>query len=239
MPVYARIESTIPGLMTCLVSIWREKPPPIQPALVSDESELYPKRDSRNLCLVIPQDIIRPLGYLTTWLGFMIASLVQVAHDNWGHWSTMLRKGLLLFLVLIHAFVLPFVCWGEVATPGHPHKMLHFVFAESAPLLWTGQKVLQEAASEGLCALTGVQHTASHHPAVPDAPDDAKPAENPPVAGRSVPSTILASLALLTSTQEPIVTHIGNLSSADAPAMPALSSIDISIPTPPPRLLSA
>ncbi|HRJ41899.1 MAG: hypothetical protein KJZ86_24510 [Caldilineaceae bacterium] len=169
----------------------------------------------------------------------MIASRAQAARYNLGHWSTMPRKGLLLFLVLIHAFVLPFVCWGEVATPGHPHKMLHFVFAESAPLSWTGQKVLQEAASEGPHALTGVQHTASHHSAVPNTPEDTKPAENPPVAGRSVPSTILASLVLLISTQEPIVTRIGNLSSADAPSMPALSSIDISIPTPPPRLLSA
>jgi hypothetical protein len=25
-------------------------------------------------------------------------------------------------------FVLPFICWGTLATPGHPHRMAHLVF---------------------------------------------------------------------------------------------------------------
>lgn len=33
-------------------------------------------------------------------------------------------------------FVLPFICWGAVATPGHPHARPHFVF--TAPELTTG-----------------------------------------------------------------------------------------------------
>jgi hypothetical protein len=34
------------------------------------------------------------------------------------------------------AFVLPFICWGAVATPGHPHARPHFVFV--APELTSG-----------------------------------------------------------------------------------------------------
>ena len=37
------------------------------------------------------------------------------------------------------AFVLPFICWGSVATPGHPHARPHFVFV--APELTTGAPV--------------------------------------------------------------------------------------------------
>lgn len=191
------------------------------------------------LCLVSPQDTIMPLGCRTLRLRLMISPFAQISHNSLGCWNNLPRKGLLLFLALVYAFVLPFVCWGELATPGHPHKHVHFVFAESTPLPLTEPQLLQRVAAEGLHTSTNVQHTASHHPAVPNAPEDAKPAENSPVTGRSVPSTILASLVLLLSAQEPIVIYIGNLSSADAPSMPALSSIDISIPTPPPRFSPA
>ncbi len=33
-----------------------------------------------------------------------------------------------LFLAGIFALVLPFICWGAEATPGHPHARAHFVF---------------------------------------------------------------------------------------------------------------
>lgn len=32
------------------------------------------------------------------------------------------------FLVVILGLVLPFICWGAEATPGHPHLRAHFVF---------------------------------------------------------------------------------------------------------------
>lgn len=33
-----------------------------------------------------------------------------------------------LSLVGVFAFVLPLICWGALATPGHPHGLPHFVF---------------------------------------------------------------------------------------------------------------
>jgi hypothetical protein len=42
------------------------------------------------------------------------------------HWS----KALQLLFVGLYAFVLPFICWGAQATPGHSHASPHFVFVE-------------------------------------------------------------------------------------------------------------
>lgn len=38
------------------------------------------------------------------------------------------RHGLVAGYALFLAFVLPFICWGAWATPGHPHSAPHFVF---------------------------------------------------------------------------------------------------------------
>lgn len=37
--------------------------------------------------------------------------------------------GLLLFYIVYLGLILPFVCWGAMGTPGHPHPVAHFVFA--------------------------------------------------------------------------------------------------------------
>ena len=43
--------------------------------------------------------------------------------------STRPRRALLnLFFAGILGLVLPFICWGAQATPGHPHARAHFVF---------------------------------------------------------------------------------------------------------------
>lgn len=39
-----------------------------------------------------------------------------------------LYKSLTVIYVLLLGFVLPFICWGRLATPGHPHQMAHLVF---------------------------------------------------------------------------------------------------------------
>ncbi len=44
-----------------------------------------------------------------------------------------LQTGLLLFFSGLFTFVLPFICWGALAQPGHPHRIPHFVFALPDP----------------------------------------------------------------------------------------------------------
>lgn len=39
------------------------------------------------------------------------------------------QQCILAFYAVFFACVLPFLCWGGVATPGHPHKHAHFVFS--------------------------------------------------------------------------------------------------------------
>lgn len=42
------------------------------------------------------------------------------------------QRALFGLYCVIFAFVLPLICWGAYATPGHPHRVPHFVF--STPL---------------------------------------------------------------------------------------------------------
>lgn len=60
----------------------------------------------------------------------------------------------LLFAGLF-GLVLPFVCWGAEATPGHPHARAHFVFM--TPAQPNAQEIVR-AAAEVLS--TGAEHVA-------------------------------------------------------------------------------
>jgi len=51
-------------------------------------------------------------------------------HDYSGRFNSRWYKALHLFYAGLYAFVLPLICWGAQATPGHPHLRAHFVFAE-------------------------------------------------------------------------------------------------------------
>jgi hypothetical protein len=42
--------------------------------------------------------------------------------------SAPVRTLLNLFFIGLFGLVLPFICWGVQATPGHPHARAHFVF---------------------------------------------------------------------------------------------------------------
>lgn len=42
------------------------------------------------------------------------------------------QRVLLGFYAALFGLVLPLICWGALAEPGHPHRFRHFVFA--APL---------------------------------------------------------------------------------------------------------
>jgi hypothetical protein len=66
-----------------------------------------------------------------------------------GHGSrtqlTLWAKALHIFYAGLYAFVLPLICWGAQATPGHPHARAHFVFMD--PVLVTATHA---AADHGL-----------------------------------------------------------------------------------------
>lgn|GEM_PF-1165859 len=96
------------------------------------------------------------------------------------------------FLAAILGLVLPFVCWGAEATPGHPHLRAHFVFV--APETFTvrasatggnAQDVIQLASN----ALANGLHELCSAPVQSAVPT--------PPAGQSTPQTLAVTLLLL------------------------------------------
>lgn len=103
-------------------------------------------------------------------------------------------------------FVLPFICWGTLATPGHPHRMAHLVFM-MPPMVVASQNAAREADLKAQFAALHAskivdhsQHSAAQHKAVQEAtsgaaakPDD--PASQP--IGRSVPDELASAISIL------------------------------------------
>lgn len=101
-----------------------------------------------------------------------------------------------LVLAGVFAFVLPFICWAALATPGHPHGLPHFVFFD--PVSADDSHAIEQAASHG----ASLHHVANAHAApAPEALGDA--AEKPtaqsvaPVLGVALLAPILLALAAL------------------------------------------
>lgn len=95
-----------------------------------------------------------------------------------GEWQ---RLVLLAYVVLL-TFVMPFVCWGAWADPGHPHRSPHFVFATPpgsgealSKIVWSLQSYCGSPSSSTLVDARG-------------AGDEGDPA---PLAGQSLPDTTL------------------------------------------------
>lgn len=134
------------------------------------------------------------------------------------------RIGLIAYALFL-GLALPFICWGNVADPTHPHQGPHFVF--SAP---PGETV-QEA--------TVVEQTTHHHsPTQASTPQPHSDHEQParPV-GQAHPTLLLMALlgiitTLLFFCQPPAApTHWRQI------GVPIVTAFALPVPVPPPRLL--
>lgn len=102
-----------------------------------------------------------------------------------------------LALVAFYAFVLPFICFGAMATPGHPHARPHFVFTdppripETLPSTVSGAEWLLLNASAWLCTPPD-SASALSNATTSDAYSTTKS-----VAGRSAPATLVLFSLLL------------------------------------------
>lgn len=135
-----------------------------------------------------------------------------------------------LALAVYVALLLPFVCWGAAATPGHPHARPHIVFL--APPAATVEAF---ARAEGLTAAELVAHFADRslcggdHAAVTHTAG-AKP------AGRSVPAILgftllvisLLAAVLLEPRHRPGIERLFG--------MVAARTVFLPLATPPPRV---
>lgn len=127
-----------------------------------------------------------------------------------------------LFYAGLFAFVLPFICWGAQATPGHPHARAHFVFVDPP------MSMMLESATATKPAAHGAHAGDDSSAPLP------KPVQMP--AGRSVPSALMITLLLLVGTLIAVLPP-----KTDGPGFFALFSVPTAapfyalIPTPPPR----
>lgn len=136
-----------------------------------------------------------------------------------------------LFYVGFFGLVLPFICWGAQATPGHPHALAHFVFAQPPKAALAAAVHLDAAAylttfgQQDIC--TTQQTTASHHRAT-------ETSQLPP--GRSIPSLMVSLVLLLvvlaTSSSSPTTNRPYHLFHRQHLFPDGFTLI---IPTPPPR----
>jgi len=145
-------------------------------------------------------------------------------------------KALHFFYAGLYAFVLPFICWGAQATPGHPHARPHFVFVDPpghSHLAVASTRTAQSAAE--WLALYANSTICGDHSAAPTAAVPTTEPQQQPV-GRSAPSQLVISTLI----------PVGTLSTwsprqADCPGCAVwlvaacASPFCAPIPTPPPR----
>jgi hypothetical protein len=144
------------------------------------------------------------------------------------------RQRLLLCLHLFYAgylaLILPFICWGAQATPGHPHAIPHFVFAEpsrSAVMTTAGLDAAAYLATLGEDDLCSSTEAISLHQRASET------AQLP--AGSSIPSLMVSLLLLAAAAVAPLLSSQLRQSTmkywSDLPPGGLLPAV----PTPPPR----
>ena len=124
-----------------------------------------------------------------------------------------ITRGVLLSLAFLYAFVLPFICWGALAAPGHPHALPHLVFVDPPHL------------PASLHIATDCNDAAAHR----DGTDSHAP------AGRATPDTSAVSLLLLVALGALFTLPMGQQFDTESPRDHSGESTDDRVQTPPPR----
>jgi hypothetical protein len=130
------------------------------------------------------------------------------------------------------ALVLPFICWGATAQPGHPHRRPHFVFA--APAITPAASVQEGARPSAHQQKKHSSPTASTTHQKQSPSPSAKPSTP---TGRSVPTLLAFSILLLVAVGTLMVapTHRPPLILLLPTFFPKLTIS--AVPVPPPRLV--
>ena len=145
-----------------------------------------------------------------------------------------LYRALQLFFAALYAFLLPFICAGAQATPGHPHARAHFVFLE--PEFADHQR--HAGAMDDMGGDMGATHT-GYMASVTELEDSCplqRDVDSPLPAGRSVSMQLVtSSLILLGSSAAliPLLSEPVGFSVWLADSM--MEPFHTLVPTPPPR----
>lgn len=137
----------------------------------------------------------------------------------------------------LFALVLPLICLGAMAQPGHPHRFPHFVFVD--PVL------VQANLLTGAAGPPAPGTDTAHHVHVLGAPIDDGPtnvqahlpstqtAEQP--AGRAVSTLLLFSILAPLLHNAWVIAPIGQMQAVTRHNQPFPESIVLAVPLPPPR----
>jgi len=158
------------------------------------------------------------------------------------HYATRQRTAQVRWLRLVNyalagifGLVMPFVCWGAEATPGHPHGRAHLVFLAPPVVnqhqsLWAGRN-----AHDVLAAASSAKTIGQHELCTtPSAPSGATSPMTP--VGKSTPLVLAVTLLLLTLFETKILpARRDDGGFARRPIALHLFTPSLAIDTPPPR----
>lgn len=155
------------------------------------------------------------------WAGRML-------HGSWWrrnphalpHWE----RALLAFYIGLLGLVMPFICWGAFAEPGHPHARPHLVFLDPVMAMPPTPTInhSSDLSPSPMAIPMGMEHAAQPAPSAP--------------VGRSTPQLLIFSLLLL------LVGALWQLMRIDIHyAILVCTALFVkpprrNVPTPPPRL---
>jgi hypothetical protein len=151
---------------------------------------------------------------------------------GFGAWSQVFIVGYALFLAL----GLPFICWGALADPSHPHGGPHFVFADppahQADAVATAHGPQLQALLTSDCGSGRVGFNPPEELAAALGLTGATDAPRP--AAQSLPESLIALLMLAVAAT--VVYFVQLLaSSRRLVALPPAAELRLPVPTPPPR----
>ncbi len=152
-------------------------------------------------------------------------------------------KALHLFYAGLYAFVLPLICWGAQATPGHPHARAHFVFANPPIVDPSPHAHLDQATNQVVHTLVQwlTTYSGTTNCSVHNEDTTPEPIDLPQVpAGRSVPSQLaIATLLPLGMNAAFVPCNADGAQISVWLADSLMIPFSPPIPTPPPRLSAA
>lgn len=174
-----------------------------------------------------------------TILGVIVESMGTIA-PVCGKRYNRATSALQLFFAALYAFVLPFICAGAQATPGHPHARAHFVFLEpelvdhsdhTRAMVHMKDEMNDEM---GSMAMAHDLPTAEQAEACLLRPTHAGESQLP--AGRSVPMQLVTSGLLLLGSSAALVPPLADTVGFSVwLANSIVAPFHARVPTPPPR----
>lgn len=165
-----------------------------------------------------------------------------------GRFSRLLRPWqciVLGFYVALFALVLPLICWGALAEPGHPHRLPHFVFADPVLTVPDGHAARSGQPANATATQPALLRHGAQHGPQPVAVQQARvlavcsALADGVIPGRATPTLMVFSLLLLLFLAAWTIRPHDLLHFATWQRLHTPQARFLPVPLPPPRLLQA